>query len=223
MKKNNISELRPGSARAEPSRLEQPFPAKRYARRSKWQRAERTVRKLQYLVAILVAILVIGAFAVGTTVQPLRAKRDLLSRERLRLERDLVLSEERLALMTAERDELVTTRIPGLEALVFGETIDVERKYLRNVLFTLTVQQGHPAYEFRVVLANNELTDIIPNVAVLLFNELGIQLGSSRISLGTLVSDTGSFKLAPGDVRSYSGQVELSDSGEPAYYVLEID
>ena len=96
MKKNNISELRPGSAGAEPSSVERPVPAKRYARRSKWQRAERTVRKLQYLVAILVAILVIGAFAVGTTVQPLRAKRDLLSHERLRLERDLVLSKERL-------------------------------------------------------------------------------------------------------------------------------
>ena len=77
MKKNNISELRPDSADAEPPSVERPVLPKRYARRSKSQRAERTVRKLQYLVSVLIAILVIGAFAVGTTVQSLRAERDL--------------------------------------------------------------------------------------------------------------------------------------------------
>ena len=74
-----------------------------------------------------------------------------------------------------------------------------------------------------LVLANYELSDVIPNVSVLLFNKLGIQVGAASISLNTLSTNTGLFKLAPSDVRSYSGHIDLLNATEPTYYVLDID
>jgi len=223
MNKNNISELSPDTTppRAWPD-ASTPR-SKRFSRRTKSQRAEKTVRQLQILIVILIAVMVISAFAVGSSVQPLRSQRDALSLEVLRLERDLAVSKEELKFVVAERDELVTTRIPGLESLAFDETITVERDYVRNILFTMTVQRGQSAYEFRLVLANDELSDVIPNVSVLLFNQLGIQVGAASVSLKSLSMETGLFKLAPGDVRSYSGRVDLLNATEPTYYVLDID
>ena len=223
MKENNISELRPGARPSEAPSDTGAIASRRYARRSKSQRAERTIRRLQLLVVVLAAVVIIVGLAFGVALSPLKAERDELRHEVLRLERDLTVANDKVAMLSAEIDELVTTRIPGLQRLRYDETIAVEDKYLRNILFTLTVQEGQPSYEFRVVMSNEDLVDVIPNVSVLLFNDLGIQLGAARISLDTLASDTGSFKLSPGDVRSYSGKVELSDSGEPIYYVLQVD
>ncbi len=224
MSNNKISELRPRPVQVEPA-IETAMQPRRQNRRSKHSRTElRTMQRLQIAIVILVGLLIVAGLSVVMSAKPLRAERDILLEDVLRLERDLTLANEEIARLTAERDELVTTRIPGLQPLVFDETIEVDKGYVRNVLFTLTVQGGSPAFEFRVVLSNEDLVDVIPDVAVLLFNELGVQVGNAVINPDTLVDTAdGPFRLKSGDVRSFSGEIELVESAEPKYYVVKVD
>lgn len=225
MSNNKISELRPGASAPEAPEApveRKPGKRRRSPRRSKKSRSDGTVQRLQIAIAVLVALLLVAALSAVMSIRPILAERDELVQEGHRLSRDLRLALEEIESLQQERGELVAARIPGLEALVFDETIEVGERYVRNVLFTLTVVEGKPAYEYRVVFSNEDLVDIIPNFGLVLFSELGVQLGAANINADTLTSQEGPLKLMSGDVRSFSGKFELSEAGEPKFYLLQV-
>ena len=161
---------------------------------------------------------------VETTVQELNQRTSLTRKQIKTAIASLTIGSGSCAMLLVHQDLSKTgNRLLGGTAKAY-KTIEVDKGYVRNVLFTLTVQGGSPAFEFRVVLSNEDLVDVIPDVAVLLFNELGVQVGNAVINPDTLVDTAdGPFRLKSGDVRSFSGEIELVESAEPKYYVVKVD
>jgi hypothetical protein len=128
-----------------------------------------------------------------------------------------------LETVKAERDILVQQRIPGLIPLLYDETINVDNKYVRNIIFTLAKSGKKNIYEYRLVLHNNTLTVARPKAEIILFNNIGIQIGMAQIeqSDATIEID-GRAALDPGEVRSYTAAIDLIRDEEPSYFLLII-
>lgn len=117
--------------------------------------------------------------------------------------------------------ELTRSRLPGLEPLEFDKVLAVDREYVRNIVFTLAGKGDPVQYEYKLTTHNGTLNLVHPQVDILFFDHLGIQVGQSRIGVqhdGTPTMDM----LERGETRSYSGKVVLSDEVKPEYFRLRI-
>ena len=172
---------------------------------------------------LLIAAFVLSALGVGMFTQRLVEEKDAIRHEALKLDRDLANTVSLLEAVTQERDELVNERIPGLQSLAYDETILVSRKYVRNIVFTLANKNASPSYEYRVVLSNDGLATVIPDVRVLMFDPLGVQLGIAEITVDSMDNGEGEFTLEPGEVRTHSGTIQFFSADEPQYFRLHIN
>jgi len=122
-----------------------------------------------------------------------------------------------------ERDILVQERIPGLIPLTFDEAINIENKYVRNIIFTLAKTGKKNIYEYRLVLHNNTLSIARPKAKIILFSDIGIQIGMAQIEQSDASTETDSrTALDPGEVRSYTAAIDLIRDEKPSYFLLEI-
>ena len=119
-----------------------------------------------------------------------------------------------------ELDTLVKERIPGLLPLKYDEAITVDDEYIRNIIFTLVKNGKRRSYEYRIVLHNDTLSVIRPAEEILLFNDIGIQIGVTQIEYTDASSGTVSSALYPGEVRSYTSSIELIRDEDPSYFLL---
>jgi hypothetical protein len=122
-----------------------------------------------------------------------------------------------------ERDVLVQERIPGLTPLTYDETINIDNEYVRNILFTLAKSGKKNIYEYRLVLHNNTLSIARLKAEIMLFNNVGIQIGMAQIEQTDATNDTDiRAALDPGEVRSYTAAIDLIRAEEPSYFLLVI-
>ena len=122
-----------------------------------------------------------------------------------------------------ERDILVQQRIPGLIPLRYDEAINIDNQYVRNIIFTLAKSGKKNIYEYRVVLHNNTLTVARPKAEIILFNDIGIQIGMAKIEQTHATTEAdGRAALDPGEVRSYTAAIDLIRDEEPSYFLLII-
>ena len=121
-----------------------------------------------------------------------------------------------------ERDALVQGRIPGLLPLKYDETITPEHQYIRNIIFTMVKNGQQENYEYRLVIQNDTLSVIHPMVEILLFNDIGIQIGLSRVQHKAVSTATGRASLDPGEVRSYTATIDLIRDEDPHYFLLVV-
>ncbi|ABA57466.1 hypothetical protein Noc_0955 [Nitrosococcus oceani ATCC 19707] len=149
-------------------------------------------------------------------ISGLSAENNRISAEFNKQRRHLVAATAALEKLQNERNALVQGRLPYLLPLEYDRAISVTDQYLRNIIFTLTKNQGETATEYRVVLQNDGSSAIYPEVKILLFDKLGIQVGSAEITNGEQSSDEAI--LDPGEVRSYSGSVNFFRPGNPHYF-----
>lgn len=119
-----------------------------------------------------------------------------------------------------ELDTLVQERIPGLLPLKYDEAITVDDEYIRNIIFTLVKNGKKRSYEYRIVLHNDTLSVIRPAVEIMLFNDIGIQIGVTQIEYTDASSGTVSSALYPGEVRSYTSSIDLLRDEDPSYFLL---
>ena len=128
-----------------------------------------------------------------------------------------------LETVKGERDILVQQRIPGLVPLRYDETINIDNKYVRNIIFTLAKSGKKNIYEYRLVLHNNTLTVARPKAEIILFNDTGIQIGMAHIEQSDATTEIdGRAVLDPGEVRSYTAAIDLIRNEEPSYFLLII-
>ena len=128
-----------------------------------------------------------------------------------------------LETIRSERDILVQERIPGLIPMVYDETIKVDNTYVRNIIFTLAKTGKKNIYEYRLVLHNNTLAIARPKTEIILFNDVGIQIGMAQIEQSDAITETGArTSLDPGEVRSYTAAIDLIRDEEPSYFLLII-
>ena len=185
-------------------------------------------RRIQALtLALIIAILSIIVVVIGSAIY-LRGVTDsnaAIDQQARRMQRELADATAKAQALEAQRDALVAGRIPGLRRLEFDQTIDIAEKYVRNISFTMTsAPTGATAYEFRLVLSNDTLKTITPDVRVATFNELGIQNGLWDIAAKDAMATTViSPTMDPGEVRSYTATVERLNNEPPVYFQIFLD
>ena len=119
-----------------------------------------------------------------------------------------------------EMDSLVQDKIPGLLPLKYDEAINIDNKYIRNIIFTLVINGKKRNYEYRLVMHNETLSVIRPVVEILLFNNIGIQIGVTQIGNMDAPAGTKRSELYPDEVRSYTSSIDLIRDEEPSYFLL---
>lgn len=137
-----------------------------------------------------------------------------------KLESSLEKVSAELEKVRSERDIMVKGRIPGISLLTFDEAIPIGDDFIRNVIFTLVKNGNNKVYEYRLVLSNDGLSVIRPEVEIFLFNELGIQIGNAHVQAGNATTNVDRVTLEPGEVRSYSDAIDILRQGEPRYFLI---
>jgi hypothetical protein len=123
--------------------------------------------------------------------------------------------------LRAEIAALTTSRLPNLNKLEFDKVIPLDMDYVKNIVFTVAGKNSDKHYEYKIVMHNSGLSLIHPEVDILFFDRVGIQVGLSKIGFhqdGTPNLDM----LERGEVRSFSLSVELADDANPEYFRIKI-
>ena len=224
MDDGKVRKIRPQQAiTAEGPGAEQSASPRRGRRSKPGTRVERRVQRLQMAMVIVLCGCVLAVLGAGVYVERIKTEKESIFIEALRLERELSAAFTALETVTKDRDDMVNARIPGLELLAYDESIQISKLYVRNVIFTLAMKNDTPSYEYRVVFSNDGLSTVIPNLRIVLFNELGVQLGGAQIPADSSDSTEMRFTLDPGEVRTHSGAIEFFSGGTPKYFSLQID
>ncbi len=183
-------------------------------------RCEAKIKRYKYLIAGIsssfLAIVILMLFYIsGQSERHQQAKLQLR-----KLETSLQNFTVELEQARNERDALVQGRIPDLAPMKFDEAIPVGNEYVRNVIFTLVKSGNKNMYEYRLVLSNDSLSVVRPRVEILLFNKLGIQIGNAQVKAVNDTTSVGRATLEPGEVRSYSDNIDILRKGEPEYFLI---
>jgi hypothetical protein len=122
---------------------------------------------------------------------------------------------KRIKTLESEIQALTLNRLPGLINLNFDEVIEVDKHYVKNIVFTRTGKKGHHLYEYKVVLENHNAA-LQPALKILLFDRSGVQVGMSSLSHKT--EQGGIARLDQDEVRTHYSVVQLPDKSEPEYF-----
>jgi hypothetical protein len=136
----------------------------------------------------------------------------------------LAAAEQELVTLRAERDALASGRLPGLIPIEFDRAIEIDRQYVRNVIFTETGTRDAHRYEYRLVAENASPSVLRPAVRLIFFDGRGVQIGESIVDRDALGA-TGGVEawLQPGETRSYTAVVGLADDAAPRYFLLSLE
>lgn len=137
------------------------------------------------------------------------------------LSRELETLRPEVEVLKANIAELVEARLPNLNELKFDEVIPISRDYVRNIVFTLAKKQGIKRYEYKLVMDNRGYTTVSPQITLLFFDGVGIQVGSSDIGIDK-DGDPTLDVLERGEIRTHSAHVEIPDDLDPDYFMVRI-
>lgn len=199
--------------------------SRRYSSRSSHSRSVRKIFKLRIILVVLSVALLITTFGWIATGMKLIVVEDQFHQYQLRSSEELANSENRTAeieRLRKEKEILVKGIIPGLQLLEFDSTINIDHSYFRNIGFTLTGTSDNKNYEYRIVLHNDSLNVIAPAVTVFLFDDRGIQVGSTVLSKIDSTSKVEFNNLQPNETRSYTGRIGLNIHSEPKYFLVDV-
>ncbi|MCP3868601.1 MAG: hypothetical protein GY703_10985 [Gammaproteobacteria bacterium] len=128
----------------------------------------------------------------------------------------------RVAQLERENAQLVKGKLPGLIPLLIDEVLPVQKKYVRDIVFTQAGKGDNKRLEYRVILDNQSSDAVQPKVEVLMFDQNGVQIGYSR-----LTSEKNPTKpprvLDVGETRSHAARLTFTWSDNPAYFLVSID
>jgi len=197
-----------------------------HRRRSKSSRqlikVQRTNRNLKIGMAVLImsltAVIVVGKQVQSKLDQRSTQQEQRIDALRLQLSESETLSRQLLSDMNA----LVESRLPGLRPLEFDTIVQISEQYVKNVIFALSKDGNKTSYEYRFVLFNPKITPVFPRMKLLLFNDRGLQVGGSDVTLTGEASEGRVRSLGPGEIRSYNGSTEVTSNSKPTYFMLDI-
>lgn len=207
MKLIAVSETRPSSRRSSSSRAS-----------GAHQRRTRLIQILGIALALSLLINLLMAIALASYARKASLLSGIGSGLRLELASTTEQSEhktKRIKTLESEIQALTLNRLPGLINLNFDEVIEVDKHYVKNIVFTRTGKKGHHLYEYKVVLENHNAA-LQPALKILLFDRSGVQVGMSSLSNKT--EQGGIARLDQDEVRTHYSVVQLPDSSEPEYF-----
>lgn len=124
-------------------------------------------------------------------------------------------ADARLQEVEKELASHVVGNLPDLNSLTYNKVIEVEQKYVKNIVFSVSRKGGETSYEFQLQLHNKSPIVIQPRVKILLFDHTGLQIG---------IADLKGIKdnvLIPEETRSLHDVFEITlENREPAYFMV---
>lgn len=177
-------------------------------------------RQQRRTLAITTAILLV-AF-VGLAAWALRQQSIFSATVNRKLEQIAGLNEQLSAAKTALEESrvavesLVQGRIPGLLPFRIDESISVDTPFVSELSFKPAAPPtfGH---EVKLVVENDSSSPIRPAMSVILFDDVGIQLGKAQLMDGIL------DELRVDEVRSFFATLEITAGSVPRYFLLTSD
>lgn len=206
--------------------MAQPLPPRRLSRSRHQSSSHRKLKRMKWLVALLVVVIVAGA-VVGVFgwahLKRFRAEANALASQTRQLEGELTRARERLTELGTDLRVLLANRIPGIAQISFGRPTEVNDRYVRSLTLVRAGTGAEPAVEYAIVLENTRTTPVVPAVRVLLFDAAGLQTGIARPGAADAVTPGALPALAPGETRTYSGRVQSLRRADPVYFLVEAD
>lgn len=196
--------------------------SRHYIDRTRSRSWSRRSRLLLLLVVALGLVIFFTALLLGTQVYTLSRENQSLRANLARTEDNLHQVMPELKKLQADLDALVRGKLPRLRSLKYDEVLPLEEAYLKNVTFTEIVNHDSRAHEYKLVVQNNTRALLWPEIQLLVFNELGIQIGSSEIGTRDL-NALKAGSLGVGEIRSYSAAIRLTDKNAmPIYFMIRV-
>jgi cell division protein FtsB len=191
------------------------------ARHTKHHSTRRALRAALYLTLSVFALVLLFGWLYTTA---LRARLESQGTRLAAQEGALAQARAEVAALRAEREALATGRLPGLTPLEYDRAFQIDRGYVRNVIFTATGTSGAQRYEYRLVVENPGTTMLQPAVRLLFFDDAGIQVGESVLGRDATSTPGGAGAwVEPGETRSYTGLVALAREATPRYFLVVVE
>lgn len=205
----------PASRAAHDEANGQPAASRRTHRGNGWSRRSRIL-----LLALIIALLTdffLGLF-LGLYAVSLNQENDALSYALRQAEQELARIKPELAQLQADRQALLEGRFPRLVEMEYDKVIELNQDYVKNVVFNLL----NDRFEYKLILQNNSLYRVWPEVKIHFFNEIGIQVSSVEIGVNAERTAGESTSLGPDEVRSYPGSIKLAGDDQPVYFMVVV-
>ncbi len=110
--------------------------------------------------------------------------------------------------------------LSNLTPLKFDEVMNIDKEYVKSVMFMLSGKQERKVLEYKLVLKNAKHIDVIPHLDIVFFNAFGKQIGVVKIGYIQQGVPTGKV-LEKGEVRSVDGTFELADGVPPGFMAIK--
>ncbi len=177
------------------------------SRAHSWSRRSKL---LLLLILVLVLIDFFTALLLGTQVYTLNRQNQTLRSSLAQTEEKLQQVTPELQKLRVDLEELIRGKLPRLRKLEYDRVLSLDDQYLKNITFTEIVNRDRRNHEYKLVVQNNTSAPLWPEIQLLVFNELGIQVGNAEI--GTRQPNAlKAGSLGVGEVRSYTASMDLAD------------
>jgi len=188
--------------------------------------ARQKIKHLKLLATVLLALLVSVAVAASMLlfqVQRLRGDAEHFATEIAQRDNELAKAREKITQMSNDMRALLSNRIPGITELVNSRQVEINDKYFKNITFVQSGVGDSQAIEFSAVLENQTPDPVLPQVDIVLFDELGLQTGASRLDKSQTITPATMSELQPGETRTYSGSITLQRKTPSKYFVVDVN
>lgn len=182
------------------------------------QRRTRLIQILGIALALSLLINLLMAIALGSYVRKASLLSGVSNSLRLQLTAITEQTENKdneIKTLKHEIKELTSNRLPGLIRLNYDEVLTIDKRYVKNIVFTRTGKKGTHLYEYKVVLENHDAA-LQPALKIILFDRSGVQVGMSELS--NRAEQGGITRLDQDEVRTHYAVVQLADDAEPEYF-----
>ena len=167
------------------------------------------------VVAVLTLLLAVLTVFGAIKMNSLSNTNDLLTVRLEESEHNLIETRKKLGQTERQLEAAVEGRFPQLRRLEFDKVLPLHKGMVKNILFTLITKSDNNRYEYKIVMDNDSNSMAAPEVKVLLFGELGVQLGMDEVAKQE--------SLLRGETRSYSSIIDLAVPGEPYYFYVAVN
>ncbi len=187
----------------------------------KYLKLKKKHRELEKMfLGVTIGLIVLALFLGGWAYKATGDARDVL-RSRYLESNALVAVESELEATKGELAALVENRIPNLQIFAADQVIPIGESYVRNVTFTVARKDGLPTYEYKIVLSNETDIMVRPEIDILLFDRLGIEIGRSTVPVNSEEGPISDSTLYPNEVESYGSNITLASGEAPSYFKLQ--
>jgi len=174
-------------------------------------------KKRAYLFGVLlgatVFLLVAVSIGLGAKITGLSNTKSFLNQQLIDVGDELKQTRTRLTETEQQLQALVEGRLPNLRTLEPDKVLKVGEHYVRNIVFTV-IGNGHSrVYEYKMVMENPYYYPVYPDIRLLVFDKLGVQVGIDNIEE--------KLELGPGASRSYSSNINVFMHSIPDYFNID--